>query len=79
MYTNIIKKDLIDYGKPLINIMLCSNVNKDINLNLYYKFKINSAILLYRIIKSKEIVIDKSFNILNSQGLKDLFIIDLVS
>ena len=79
LYTSIIKKDLIDYGKPLINIMLCSNVNKDINLNLYYKFKINSAILLYRIIKSKEIVIDKSFNILNSQGLKDLFIIDLVS
>ena len=79
LYTSVLKKELIDYGKPLINIILCSNVNKDINPNLYYKFKINTVILLYRIIKSKEIVIDKSFNILNSQGLKDLFITDLVS
>ena len=79
LYTSIIKKDLIDYGKSLINIMLCSNVKKDINPNLFYKFKIKSAILLYRIIKSKDIIIDESFNILNSKGLQDLFITDLVS
>ena len=79
LYTSIIKTELIDYGKVLINTMLCSNVNKDINPKLYYKFKINSAILLYRIIKSKEINIDKRFNILNNQGLQDLFVNDLLT
>ena len=79
LYTSIIKKELIDYGKELLNILLCAKVDKEINPNLFYKFKINIVILLYRIIKSKEIIIDESFNILNDQGFQDLFITDLVS
>ena len=45
---------------------------------LYYLFKINSLILLYCIVKSDNIYINKDF-ILSEDGLKSLFNLDLVT
>ena len=78
LYNFISKKELIDYGILLINMLLKTNFDKEINPKLYYLYKINSVILLYRIIKSNNIIINEKFN-LDEQGLSDLFNIDLVT
>ena len=78
LYNSVTRKELIDYGRLLINIMLITNFDKEINLKLFYLFKINSIILLYRIIKSEDVKINERFS-LNDQGLMDLFNLDLVT
>ena len=78
IYSCLIKKELVEYGINLIDIMLNINFNKEQNEKLFYLFKIKTIILLYRIIKSPESIINENF-ILNDQGIIDLFNVDLVS
>ena len=78
LYNCITEKNLIEYGRLLINDFLVADFDKEINPKLYYLFKINSLILLYRIVKSDNIYINKDF-ILREDGLKSLFNLDLVT
>ena len=78
LYNCVTKKELIDYGRLLINVMLITNFDKEINPKLFYFYKINIVILLYRIIKSNDVTINTKFS-LNEQGLLDLFDIDLAT
>ena len=77
LYNCMTKNNLIEYGKILINILLKTNFNKEKNQKMFYLFKINTIILLYRIIKSKIINIDENFNL--NEELQDLFDIDLAT
>ena len=78
LYNCLEENNLIDYGRILINDLLTANFDKEANPKLYYLFKINILILLYRITKSDNIDINEKF-ILNENGLKDLFNMDLVT
>ena len=77
LYNSMTKNELIEYGKKLINIMLKININNQTNHEFFYLFKINCVILLYRIIKTKNIDINEKFILDNS--LQDLFNIDLAT
>ena len=74
---NCLKQDdLKEYGVLLINKLLKVKINKEENNKIYYMFKINCVIFLYRIIKSNENLVNNNF-ILDEKGLIDLFDADL--
>ena len=77
IYNCLTKTELVEFGKQLIDIMMNINFNKEKKEKLFYLFKINTLVLLYRTIKSSESKINENF-ILNVQGLKNLFNIDLI-
>ncbi len=77
IFSLMTKDDLVEFGKELINIVLKINFTKDKNLIFYYLYKINTVILLYRILKSKNIIIDEKFNL--NIDLQKLFNIDLAT
>ena len=70
------KEELKENGVLLINKLLKTKINKEENSKIYYMFKINCVIFLYRIIKSKENLINNNF-ILEEKNLVDLFDVDL--
>ena len=74
---NCLKEDnLKENGILLINKLLKTKINKEENTKMYYMFKINCVIFLYRIIKSKDNLIENNF-ILEEKNLFDLFDADL--
>ena len=78
LYNSFAKKELIDYGIMLINNMFNIKFDIEISSKFFYLFKINCVILLYRIIKSNNYIINDKFS-LDEQGLLNLFNLDLVS
>ena len=81
LYDILISKNKIlrEFGQILINMMLLINVQDIKDMECFYHIKINSIILLYRIIKSNDFL--KYANQLNlkEKALLELFNIDLVS
>ena len=78
LFNCVKQEDLRENGILLINKLLSTKINKEEKTKLYYMFKINCVIFLYRIIKSKDNLVTNNF-ILEEKNLKDLFDIDLFS
>ena len=72
------EENLYNYGIVFFNQLLKTKINKEENTKIYYMNKINCILFLYRIIKSKEEVINNKF-LLEKNSLVDLFDIDLFS
>ena len=71
-------KNLRDYGQVLVNMMLLINEQELKDVECFYHIKINSIVLLYRVIKSKDF--SKYANEYNfgEKGLNELFNDDLI-
>ena len=78
LFNCIKQEDLKDNGILLINKLLQTKINKEENTKIYYMFKINCVIFLYRIIKSKDNLITNNF-ILDEKNLYELFDVDIFS
>ena len=72
-------KNLRDYGQILVNMMLLINLQDIKAMDCFYHIKLNSVILLYRVIKSKDY--SKYANELNftEKSLPELFNDELIS
>ena len=71
-------KNLRDYGQVLVNMMLLINEQELKDMECFYHIKINSIVLLYRVIKTKDF--SKCANECNfgEKGLNELFNDDLI-
>ena len=69
------QKSLYHYGLVLINLLLVASFENN-KSKFFYQFKINSVLLLYRVIKSNSIDISQCN--LSEKGLKDIFIDELI-
>ena len=70
------QNDLKENGTIFINQLLKTKINKEENNKMFYISKINCIIFLYRIIKSKDVLITNNF-ILDEKNLTELFDYDL--
>ena len=68
-----------DYGQILINTMLLINLEDISDMECFYQIKLNSVILLYRVIKSKDYAKYTNELNFNETGLLDLFNDELIT
>ena len=64
-----------NYGRILINMMLVTNLQNVKEMKYIYYMKMNSISLIYRIIKTKDIIINTNINEINfsDKGLLELY------
>ena len=77
LYDIMIDENLRDYGQVLINTMVVLSFENYIDNKYVYYFKVNTLILLYRIIKSKKIK-NENYNF-EEQVLSNLFDDNLIT
>jgi len=70
---------LRNYGKILINMMLVTNLDNFKETEYIYYFKINAISLIYRIIKSKDILNYLNDINFSEKGLAELFSVELLT
>ena len=70
-----------NYGRILINMMLVTNLQNVKEMKYIYYMKMNSISLIYRIIKTKDIIINTNINEINfsDKGLLELYNKELIS
>lgn len=73
----MINENLRNYGQVLINTMVVLSFENNIDLKYVFYFKVNTLILLYRIIKSKNIK-NENYNF-EEQVISNLFDDNLIT
>ena len=71
-------KNLRDYGQVLVNMMLLINEQELKDMECFYHIKLNSIVLLYRVIKSKDFFKYANECNFGEKGLNELFNDDLI-
>ena len=77
LYDIMINENLRNYGQVLINTMVVLSFENNIDLKYVFYFKVNTLILLYRIIKSKNIK-NENYNF-EEQVISNLFDDNLIT
>ena len=72
-------KNIRDYGQILVNMMLLINLQDIKDMECFYHIKLNSVVLLYRVIKSKDFYKYTNEFSFNDRGLLELFNDELIS
>jgi hypothetical protein len=68
-----------DYGQILVNMLLLVNLQEVKDIECLYHIKLNSILLLYRVIKSNNFFQYVNKIIINDKGLLELFDFELIS
>ena len=72
-------KNLRDYGQVLVNMMLLINLQDITDMECFYHIKLNSVVLLYRVIKTNDFSKYTNDLFFQDKGLLELFNGELIS